>query len=81
MLQDILTLKKEVRENLKNIRTTRGGGLNGHTALMMTNAEYLLVSDGEPFEVPYHPGDKPIHAPTAKAHTIKEVNCKYDADL
>jgi len=48
---------------------------------MMTNAEYLLVSDGEPFEVPYHPGDKPIHAPTAKAHTIKEVNCKYDADL
>ena len=80
-LQDILTLKKEVRENLENIRTTRGGGLNGHTALMMTNAAYLLISDGEPFEVPEHPGDEPIHAPTAKAHTIKEVNRKYDADL
>ncbi len=80
-LQDILTLKKEVRENLENIRTTRGGGLHGYTALMMTNAEYLLVSDGEPFDVPEHPGNEPIHAPGAQAHTIKETNRKYDADL
>ncbi len=79
--EDILTLKKEVHKSLQAFHTTRGGGANGHVALMMTNAAYLLISNGDAFAVPEHPGDAPVHAPNAQPHTIHETNRQYKADL
>jgi len=68
--EDILTLKREVCESLQAFQTTRGGGAHGHVALMMTNATYLLISNGDAFAVPEHPGDAPVHAPNAQPHMI-----------
>ena len=68
--EDVLTLKKEVRKSLQAFHTTRGEGANGHVALMMMNAAYLLISNGDAFAVPEHPGDAPVHAPNAQPHMI-----------
>jgi len=80
-VQDILTLKKEVHESLQAFHTTRGGGAHGHVALMMMNAVYPPVSNGNAFAVPEHPGDAPVHTPNSQPHTIHETNCQYKADL
>jgi len=83
--KDILTLKKEVRESLQAFHTTRGGGANGHVALMMTNATYLLISNGNAFAVAswstQEPGDAPMHAPNAQPHMIHKTNHQYKVDL
>ncbi len=78
---DIKRLRKEVRNNLKSVYSTRGGGANGHTALMMSAADYLQLA-GVAFTAPVHPGAAPIHAAGARqAHTILETNQKVQAAI
>jgi len=58
--QDVKLIKQEIRTNLKGIPTSHGGGILGHVALMMSPAEYLLISNNIPFPAPVHPGIAPM---------------------
>jgi hypothetical protein len=66
--------------NALAIHSTRGGGANGHLALLMPPATYLLRS-GIPFVPPIHPGNAPIHVPNATGNQITEGNRQYKQDL
>ncbi|KAG7350061.1 reverse transcriptase RNA-dependent DNA polymerase [Nitzschia inconspicua] len=54
----IYTLTCQIYANAKSIETTRGGGDNGHLALVMDPATYLLRA-GEAYVVPPNPGPHP----------------------
>jgi len=78
---DIKQLRKEVRNNLLSVHSTRGGGAHGHIALMMNAADYLDLA-GIAFNAPVHPGAAPVHAAGARqAHTILETNRKFQAAI
>jgi hypothetical protein len=57
-----------------------GGGHNGHLALVMTNAEYRVIS-AVTYNKPVHPGAQPVHQANANAAQITEANHLYDHTL
>ena len=67
-------LQKELYANARSIYSTRGGGNNGHLAIIMPDADYLLRTTNIPFTVPVHPGPVPVHADTPTAFQITETN-------
>jgi hypothetical protein len=73
-------LKKQLFANARAIPSTRGGGANGHLALIMTAAVYLARTNIA-FDLPVHPGPAPAHAQGATAPQITETNRQYTADL
>jgi hypothetical protein len=73
-------LYKELYANAKTIPSMLGGGRNGHLALIMTNAEYLVISVIN-YNEPVHPGAQPVHQANATAAQITEANRQYDAAL
>jgi hypothetical protein len=73
-------LQQELYANAKSVHSTRGGGANGHLALVMPPAEYLART-AQAFIAPVHPGDQPILPPNPTAHQITETNRQYAADL
>jgi hypothetical protein len=76
----IQSLQKQLYANAKAIDSTRGGGQNGHLALVMPAAAYLLRT-GVAFEAPVHPGDAPIHDNGATAAQITETNRRFKHEL
>jgi hypothetical protein len=74
-------LQKELYANARTIpSSTLGGGHNGHLALVMTDAEYLVISAVN-YDKPVHPGAPPVHQANATAAQITEANRQYDAML
>jgi len=73
-------LQKELYANARTIPSTLGGGHNGHLALVMTNAEYHVISAVN-YDEPVHPGAQPVHQANATAAQITEANRQYDATL
>jgi hypothetical protein len=73
-------LQKELYANARTIPSTLGGGHNGHLALVMTDAEYLVISAVN-YDEPVHPGAQPVHQANATAAQITEANRQYDATL
>jgi len=74
------TLQRSMQQ-LKAIYSTCSRGANGHTALMMSLADYLQLASIA-FTVPAHPGAAPVHATGAcQAHTILETNQKFQAAI
>jgi hypothetical protein len=51
-------LQRQVYTNARSVPSTRGGGLHGHLAMVMSDADYLARA-GIPFDVPVHPGPAP----------------------
>jgi hypothetical protein len=76
----LATLHRELNSYALTQKTTRGGGLHGYLALLMTNAEYAVISP-TPFIIPLHPGQDPIHAPAATVAQITETNRAYTSNL
>ena len=76
----IQTIQKQLYANALAIHSTRGGGANGHLALLMPAATYLARA-GVAFISPTHPGDAPVHAVNATGNQITEVNRQYKQDL
>jgi hypothetical protein len=72
--------QKELYANAKAIPSTLGGGHNGHLALIMTDAEYLIIS-AEPYDDPVHPGTQPAHQGGATSVQTTEANRLYDGKL
>uniref|UniRef100_A0A7S2VD11 Uncharacterized protein n=1 Tax=Entomoneis paludosa TaxID=265537 RepID=A0A7S2VD11_9STRA len=69
--------RKELYANAMSVASTRGGGQNGHLALMMDEPTYTALA-GVAFVVPVHPGDQPAHAHNATAAQMTETNRQYD---
>lgn len=76
----IQILQRELFTNARSIVSTRGGGINGHLALLMSPAAYLTRA-GIAFIPPQHPGPSPTHATNATAGQITETNRQYAATL
>ena len=73
-------LQKELYANAKSIPSMLGGGQNGHLALVMTAAEYLVIS-AVTYDEPVHPGAQPGHQTNATAAQMTEANRLYDASI
>jgi hypothetical protein len=69
-------LQKELYSNGRSIYSTRGGGANGHLAVIMPTADYLARA-GVDFDTPIHPGNAPVHAVAATGNQITETNRVY----
>ena len=57
-------LQRQLFTNARSVPSTRGGGLHGHLAILLSPDDYLLRV-GVPFIVPIHPGDPPLPIGTA----------------
>jgi len=76
----IQTIQKQLYANALAVHSTRGGGANGHLALLMPATAYLTRA-GVAFIPPIHPGNAPIHGVNATGNQIIEVNRQYKQDL
>jgi hypothetical protein len=80
MYATMCKLQKELFANAKTIPSMLGGGHNHHLALIMTDAEYLVISAVN-YDKPIHPGAQPVHQANATTAQITEANRQYDAAL
>jgi hypothetical protein len=76
----IQTIQKQLYANALAHHSTRGGGANGHLALLMSDADYLARA-GVEFLPPVHPGNAPIYVANATGSQIAEGNRQYNQDL
>jgi hypothetical protein len=73
-------LQKELYANPKAIPSTLGGGHKGHLALVMTDAEYLVIY-ADPYHKPVHPGTQPAQQGGATSAQMMEANRLYDGKI
>ncbi|KAG7342948.1 hypothetical protein IV203_020893 [Nitzschia inconspicua] len=73
----IKTLTREIYANAKSVASRRGGGTNGHLALVMSEDAYLLRA-GQAFDVPPMPGDPPMPPAGATNAQISAADRAYD---
>ena len=62
-------LQRQLFTNARSVPSARGGGLHGHLAILLTNADYI-ARVGVAFVVPLHPGPPPDAAGTAAAVAV-----------
>ena len=67
--RSLLKLRRELYANARAIESHRGGGRHGHLALLMHPAAFALISGGQSFDLPAHPGEAPEPATTAAGIT------------
>ena len=73
--ETIKTLHNQLKANASSVPSGLGGGNFGHLGLVLTPAQYALIS-AAPFDRPVHPGPLVIPAGTAQhaATTMKELH-------
>jgi hypothetical protein len=54
--KSIQLMQKQVFANARAIYSARGGGINGHLAVVMPDADYIIRTAGNAFETPAYPG-------------------------
>lgn len=74
------SIQRELFTNARSVVSARGGGVNGHLAILMSPVAYLARA-GIAFEPPHHPGPAPVHANGATAGQIAETNRQYASIL
>jgi hypothetical protein len=57
-------LQRQLYTNARSVPSARGGGLHGHLALLLSEADYI-ARVGVAFAVPVHPGPPPVAVGTA----------------
>lgn len=75
--QALQRLKKELIANAMSVPSTRGGGLHGHLAIILSDYDYELIA-GQPFDKPVHPGPPPNHAINATNAQIHAADTTYN---
>jgi len=73
-------LQRQLFTNARAITSPRGGGLNGHLAILLDNATYFARA-GTAFDIPVHPGAAPEHIVGATAAQIAETTRLYNQGL
>ena len=69
------TIKKlhdQVKANAASVPSTLGGGNFGHLGLVLTPAQYALISNA-PFDRPNHPGPIPAFPNNATQAQIRHI--------
>ena len=59
-------LQRQLFTNARSVPSTRGGGVHGHLAMVMNDADYLALA-GVAFNIPVHPGNPPAAVGAAAA--------------
>jgi hypothetical protein len=62
-------LQRQLFTNAWSVPSARGGGLHGHLAMLLSDADYHARA-GIPFLVPVHPGPPPLPVGTAAAIAV-----------
>ena len=62
-------LQRQLFTNARSVPSARGGGLHGHLAILLSDADYI-ARVGIAFVIPVHPGPPPIAAGTAAAVSV-----------
>jgi hypothetical protein len=75
----IRKLCREIYANAAAVHSPRGGGNNGHLALVMAPAAYLARA-AILYDDPVHPGPSPTHADGSTAPQITEINRQFARD-
>ena len=70
-------LKQQLKSNARAVPSELGGARYGHLGLVLTPAEYALVSN-EPYELPAHPGTLVIPCNTDVAEAVRQNNAHYE---
>jgi len=73
-------LQRQLFANARAVQSPRGGGTNGHLAILMDGVTYLARA-GQVFLIPIHPGPAPVHAAGATAAQIAENIRLYQQQL
>ena len=76
----IQKLQKQLYANAISVHSTRGGGDNGHLAILMSPATYLART-AVAFIAPIHPGHAPVHDDDATGFQITEINRRWKQTL
>jgi hypothetical protein len=66
--------------NARAVHLTRGGGANGHLAIIMPAPEYLARTQIE-FVPPVHPGVAPVHPVNVTGNQIIEIGRHFERDI
>ena len=56
--EDLIKIKNQLMANANKVPTDLGGGTNGHLGLVLSTAEYSLISQ-IPYDKAQHPGPLP----------------------
>ena len=62
-------LQRQLFTNARSVPSARGGGLHGHLAILLSDANYIACV-GVAFLVPAHPGPPPVAVGTAAAVSV-----------
>jgi hypothetical protein len=76
----LYTLQRELNANASSVHSNNGGGLNGHMALTVSNAEYLIRSNNVAFVVPIAPPNNPPLPLAPTAAQIADIIRQHTAD-
>jgi len=77
----LMRMKRKLTANAMSVPSNRGGGTRGHLILLMIEPDYLLVSGGNVFDEPTHPGNAPTHANNASTAAIHAADTAYNREL
>ena len=73
-------LKEQVNDNAGTVLSTGGNGLTGCLRVVLTPAEYAVVS-ATPFAVPAHPGAAPVFPDPSTAAKREDIRFEHNTDL
>jgi hypothetical protein len=71
------TLTAEIYAHTRGVYSASGGGTEGHLAIAMSDAAYLVRSD-VPFVIPVHPGEQADPPAAASGPAVVALNRAYD---
>jgi hypothetical protein len=67
-------LQYEINDNVETLSSTLGDGQHGHLFLVISETEYLKMTNGVPCIPPVQPPFDPVHAANATAPQIVKAN-------
>jgi hypothetical protein len=67
----------ELNSNAASVHSNLGGGEHGHLVLTIPTAEYLILTEDTPFNIPENPPAQPIHPAGATISVITEANRQH----
>ena len=73
-------LQQQLFTNARSVESPRGGGMHGHMALLLSDADYLART-GVSFDIPTHPGPAPPNPVGATAAQLAEGIRAYNQAL
>jgi hypothetical protein len=80
--KSLTTFQKAINQQALAIPSTRGDGALGHLILVISAADYLIVSTGAtPFVVPTNPGSVPVQIANSTGPQIIETNRAHAIEL